>query len=113
MVSRTVDDDIVHAVVVIVVEVGFRVKIAVGGVKGQLLHHPIGKGGVEAIGAGIIHILIHTRLYLITTIAEIGGGNARRNLTFRHIHQRYHAVQPVEVARDGGREPTAPVFDIG
>ena len=82
VVGRSVDDDGVNAVLLFVIQMSFRVKIAIGSVQRQFRQQLVRQCDVDAAGPGVIHILIHSRLNLRTTVAHIGCGNAWRNFAF-------------------------------
>ena len=97
----------------LIVEMGFRVEVTIGCAQAQILHHFIRQRHIHTTGTGIVHVFIHSGLHLRAAVAQIGGGDAGRDLPFRHIHQRNHVVQLVEIARDGHREPTAAILSVG
>ena len=104
MVRRSVDGDGGHAVFTGIIQIRFRVQPTVGRGERQVLEDLIGERHIHAIRASVVHVLIHASLYVAASVAEICGGNAGRNLSYRNIHQSYHVVQLVHVTADGSRE---------
>ena len=113
MVGRAVDDDGVHAVRLLVIQVGLRVEVAVGAVQRQFRQQPVRQRDVDTARARVIHILIHARLHLRTTVAHISLRHAWRNLAFRHVHQCYHPVELVQIPRNGCRKAPSAILHVG
>ena len=64
MVRRAVDDYCGHSAKLLIIQVGFRVEVAVCGVEGQVSYHPIRQRDVYTAGTGIVHVLVHSGLHL-------------------------------------------------